>query len=189
MKEEKKYPIKYAVLELKKDGGYLVNYNDITVGYIASKCYLVKSSIEYLPSGKNKITHEVVFPYRDIKIFELSLKNGFNDIGKPISPSYDFSGDPYPVDIVSDVFETFEEANKQAIEKNKKLEENMIMQVYGSINRPEFKKNYEILKKQFNDQLSINQLFEQLVMVETENMHISNEEESAISKVFKNNHK
>ena len=35
------FPIKYAVEELKVDGGYVYDYNDITKGFIVSKCYVL----------------------------------------------------------------------------------------------------------------------------------------------------
>ena len=51
------YPIKYAVLELKSRGGWLVGFRDITQGFIASKCYVVETNIVYHQDGGNSITH------------------------------------------------------------------------------------------------------------------------------------
>ena len=42
MSRENNFPIKYAVLELKEEGGYITNYKDIVRGYIVSKCWVAE---------------------------------------------------------------------------------------------------------------------------------------------------
>ena len=66
------YPIKYAVLELKKRGGWAVDFEDVTQGFIVSKCYVVESNIVYNADGTNSVKHKVVFPYDDISLFEIA---------------------------------------------------------------------------------------------------------------------
>ncbi len=178
MSEEKKYPIKYAVWELKKRGGWADGYKDITLGFITSKCYVVESSIVYLPNGDTKILHKVVFPFKDINIeeFELDWQKGQKlFIGKKIVPSYDASGNPHPIDIVSNVYESYEEASQEAEAKNQKISENIILQISESPITPEFREKYESLKKQFAKQLTMWQTLEQLVTSETTDMKVSNE--------------
>lgn len=178
MSEEKKYPIKFAVLELKKHGGWIVGYNDITLGYIVSKCYVVESSIKYLPSGDTKISHKVVFPFKDINIEKLKLdlqKEQQYYIGEKITPCYDTWGNSYPVDIVSNIFESYEEAKQEAEIKNKEIMKNLILEVSSQNSILKFKEEYENLKKQFTEQLTICQAFEQLVTIETADMDVSSE--------------
>lgn len=81
MNKEINYPIKYTILELKERGGYLVGYEDITQGFVVSKCYVIESSIAYNADGSNKIIHKVVFPFQNIESFKISLRNGMQNIG------------------------------------------------------------------------------------------------------------
>ena len=174
MNEENNYPIKYAVLELKERGGYNARYNDIIRGYIASKCYVLESHIKYLPNGDIKTFHKVIFPYSNVELFKLELQNGnLNNIGERNTIHYDAYGNPYPVSIVSELFENYEEAKEQAIEKNKKMKSNLSMEIPGPVNRPGFIEEYEELKEEFNYQLSICELFEQAVTSKTDDMNVT----------------
>ena len=67
-------PVKYAVLELKELGGWLENYNNVSRGFIVSKCYLKKSSIEYFGYGMKEEKYDVIFPFTDFLEFKTSLK-------------------------------------------------------------------------------------------------------------------
>lgn len=174
MNEENNYPIKYAVLELKERGGYTAGYNDIIRGYIASMCYVLESHIKYLPNGNIKTFHKVLFPYNNIEIFKLGLQSGIlNSIGERNTIHYDVYGNPYPVSIVSDIFESYAEAKEQAIEKNEEMKSNLSMEIPGPVNRTGFMDEYEKLKKEFNYQLSICELFEESLINETNDMNIT----------------
>ena len=70
MNKELNYPVKYAVLELKEVGGYSQGWEDITKGFIASKCFVVESKVKYLSDGSSKVSHKVVFPHKDYKTFK-----------------------------------------------------------------------------------------------------------------------
>lgn len=94
MSSKNKYPIKYAVLELKESGGWPVGYKDIIRGNIVSKCYVVESSIRY---GDSKIFHKVVFLFSSLETLKQSLHNQSQYIGEKAIPSYDANGDPYPI--------------------------------------------------------------------------------------------
>ena len=63
MKEKVNFPIKYAVLELTQSGGWMVDYKDITKGFIVSKCYVIEDNIIYDSDGNSKIVHKVFFPF------------------------------------------------------------------------------------------------------------------------------
>lgn len=160
MRENVKYPIKYAVLELRKSGGASVCYKDITLGYIVSKCYVMEVSIKNFPSGNNKVSYKVVFPFKDIDIknIKLALPEDNNYyIGEKTLPSYDANGEPYPIDEVSDLFESYEEAKKEAEVKNQKF--------------LEINKKSEDIK----EQLTICQKYEKLVSLKTVDMNVTSD--------------
>ena len=179
MSKEINYPIKYAVLELKEKGGYLVGYEDITQGFIASKCYVIESSIIYASDGSNTIIHKVVFPFEDIKSFKISLINGRQDIGNAKIPQYDACGRIYPINVVTDLFDSYELAKEAAKEKNEEHRCNIISKVPVSIparlSNSNWQKQYEELKQEFDNGLETCNLFEQLVLAATEDMNISEE--------------
>ena len=71
MSRELNYPIKYAVLELKEKGGYLVGYKGITQGFIVSKCYVIRSNRAYNSDG-SKIFRSLKNPLEMVlKILEI----------------------------------------------------------------------------------------------------------------------
>lgn len=170
MYTENKFPIKYAILEVKEPGGYLTNYQDIIRGYIVSKCYVEKSSIQYFSNGNSQIEHTVFFPFSDLKILKESLRNNDTYIGEKNIPRYDANNNPYPVNIVSDLFDTYEDAKIKAQEQNKKLKSQL---AYNS----KFKFNYAGYEEEFFENLDICQLFEKLVLSKTEDMNITHEVE------------
>lgn len=177
MIKELHYPIKYAVLELKVDGGYAVNYKDITQGFIASKCYVVGNETKYYEDGTSKIIYKVVFPYQDIHTFQNQRRiNVFeeNDIGKRIIPGYDYYNNPYPVNIVDDIYDTYEEAKDASKQKNHihriKLYNNV------SFSDPEYQKKVDELMDEFEKSLQDCYAYEKLVLNETEDMNISTED-------------
>ena len=156
MERELNYPIKYAVLELKEQGGWTFGYNDITIGFIASKCYVVGSSIKNHSNGESDISYDVVFPLKNISDFKFFLKLGMLYNEKHKVPLYDGFGKHYPVTIVSDLFDNYEEAKCAAGLKNDELKE-------------ESEQN----EKLFLENLSVCQKFEDLVLRKTENMIIT----------------
>lgn len=160
MNEDIKYPIKYAVLELKQSGGASVCYKDITLGYIVSKCYVMDISIKFFPSGNTKTSCKVVFPFKDIDIKNIKLalpEDNSYYIGEKVFPSYDANGDPYPINEVSDLFESYEEAKNEAEEKNQKL--------------LEINKKSEDIK----EQLTLCQKYEKLVSLKTYDMNVTSD--------------
>lgn len=171
MNKETKYPIKYAVLELKKEGGYLVGYKNITQGFIVSKCYVMESNIVYCSDGSIKVTHKVVFPFNNISCLEDSLKNDGEYIGEKTIPSYNANNKPYPFNIVADLFDSYEEAKIIAEEKNAEHGHRLTLEV--SMENPNWKEQFEILKQEFEKRLKLYYLYERLVLKATEDMKIS----------------
>lgn len=173
MSDENNYPIKYAVLELTEEGGYPVNYKDIVRGYIVSKCYVVESSIKYFYNGDSKIFHKVVFPFKSLKTLKLSLRNQNQYNGEKVTPKYDYNNEPYPVNIVSDLFDTYEDAKVQAQSQNEKLKHQIVSKIPYSVSDPKFKPTLAEYEKDYIEQLAICQLFEKLALSNTEDMNIT----------------
>ena len=176
MNKEINYPIKYAVLELKEKGGWLVGYEDITQGFIVSKCYVVGSNIVYHPDGTNTINHQVVFPFEDISLFKASIGNGGQNIGDGKIPHYDACNKPYSVHVVSDLFDTYEQAKEAAFEKNEEYKQNIIFKMpvpKGDTSNSVWDERFKSLIREYEENLELCNKFEQLVLEATENMSIS----------------
>lgn len=187
MEKEINYPIKYAVLELKTRGGWSVGYEDITQGFIVSKCYVVESNIVYHSDGTNKLTHKVVFPFEDISCLQNSLMNGTQNIGEENIPSYDACNRPYPATVVTNLFDSYEAAKISAEEKNEEYKHILVLKVYAeNLNR---KEQFKKLKGEFDQKLKLCYLFEQLVLEATKDMRISepisNNESKSSVKILK----
>ena len=173
MSIDNNFPIKYAILELKEKGGYITNYKDIVRGYIVSKCWVVESSIKYFSDGSSKLFHKVIFPYKDLDTLKTSLHNDDQYIGERVTIDYDFNYNPVPVDVVSELFDSYEDAKIIAEEKNQEMKNNIASKVYFSISDPRFKQTLSAYEHEFAEQLAICYLFEKLSLLKTENMTIT----------------
>jgi len=171
MSKEINYPIKYAVLELKKRGGWSVGYEDITQGFIVSKCYVVESNITYHFDGTSSLTHKVVFPFEDISCLEVSLVNGSLNIGEKNIPSYNASNRHPQTQVVTSLFDSYEKAKIIAERKNEECRHGLILKV--AIGNPNWKEKFEVLKQEFEQRLELCNLFERLILEATEDMNIS----------------
>ena len=177
MSKEINYPIKYAVLELKERGGWLVGYKNVTQGFIVSKCYVIESNIVYHSDGSYNVIHKVVFPYSDITTFKNSLIYGGKNIGRSEIPRYDACDRVYPIDVVSDLFDSYEEAKAASISKNEEFKSNLIMKMPNFWNSnfldSDWKQEDEYLIQKYEQNLDVCNLFEELVIEETKDMIIS----------------
>ncbi len=162
MSRELNYPIKYAVLELKEKGGYLVGYKGITQGFIVSKCYVIRSNRAYNSDGSKDLTHIVVFPFKDISFFKKSFRNGAQNIGDNSIHSYDGHNDSYLTDVVTVLFNSYEPAKVVAEQKNEKHRQNL-----------DWNERSKTLTSEFEQSLELCYLFEQLVLDATKDMKIT----------------
>lgn len=178
MNKEMNYPIQYAVMEIKKNGGFAVGYKAITQGFIVSKCYVVESNITYHFDGTSSLTHKVVFPFEDISCLEVSLVNGSLNIGEKNIPSYNASNRHPQTQVVPSLFDSYEKAKIVAEEKNEECRHNLILEVV--IEDSNWKEKFEILKQQFEQRLKLCNLFERLVLEVTEDMIINDGQEPAV---------
>ena len=164
MEKELNYPIKYAIQELTIQGGFTQNYEEITLGFIVSKCYVINQNIKYLQNGTFETIYKVVFPYKDIDSFRYSLSGHHHYNEEPSIPKYNYCRECTNSNKVSELFDTYEEASLQAEifnqEKRKKIN-------FCNINA------YTELVKQHNKDLEICKQFEQLINELQTNMTIT----------------
>ena len=159
------YPIKYAVLEVKENGEFIDSYDTLVKGYIVSKCYVLRSTLDYLDNGNITIKHDVVFPYKDITYFKYSSPYG--GLGYRNIPLYDLSGEPYPVNTVYDLFDSYEEAKELANLKNKELLDK-ILSLDGLTDEA-----IELIGEDYSKNLEECNEFESAILKETEDMELN----------------
>ena len=171
MDKDFKYPIQFAVLELKEKGGWSVGYEDIINGYIASKCYVLGTNIIYNPDGTYSVFHQVVFPYNDITAYKNSLKFGKQSLGKERVPSYDAWHKPNPTTLVEGVFDSYEYAKAIAEQKNETLRYKAISEL--SLSTKNWQDKVGELKKEIAERISMCNMYEQLVLQQTSCMKVT----------------
>lgn len=176
MNNENNFPIKYAVLELKAK-----NYNgdDITKGYIVSKCYFVGIRTFLFPGEtRETIYYKVVFPYKDYVGFLNSLRDNKKDIGKRVIPSDNSN----QIDEVFKIFNTYEDAKKMAERENQLIEFDLFrlattLRKHGPVYNKRIHKaigeTYNYLVNNFKKDLRTCYLFEKLILANTEDMIIT----------------
>ena len=165
------YPIKYAILELKENGGAKYNYEDIIKGYIVSKCYVLERRFSY---SNKSISYVVSFPYDDfdnfVKWYKKNSKNYYFDIYKHYweyrrNPSEELIRDDYIHHIVSNLFNTYEEAMNVSNYKNGCLRGKLLKNTGSNA--------YEYLKKEFEDTMDICSEYEKYIFANTTDMNVS----------------
>lgn len=191
MDEVVNYPVKYAVLELKQRGDQSVRFKEITKGFIASKCFIIESNIVYDHKGKGKIIHKVVFPYKDIEMFNNSIKNGRPNIGKPEIPYSRALNNTFKLNIVEELYDSYESAKTKARDLNEKHSKKLMRSVEDFFGDLDFKDQRENILKEFEDGLEMCYLFEQTIAYATMDMNaidgsISDKEKTYV-RVLKNN--
>lgn len=176
MTKEINLPIKYAILKLKLKSGYNAGYKDITQGFIVEKCYVLESNAKYNLDGTSNIKHKVVFPYKDLATFKASVENNLPlDIGAPRLPKYNYIDDEFLIDVVDNLYDSYDLAKKNAEIKNEEYIKNVLMKIknLSGENDIEYFNQYKIMKEQFNKRLEACNKFEELVREATTNMDVS----------------
>ena len=159
------YPVKYAVLELKEPGGWNTNYKDVTRGNIVSKCYVLESIIKYTEDGISERQYKVFFPHNNLETFKNNIRHGFQVLGKKDTDI------EYNTVMVTDVFDTFEDAEKLCNKMNDNLyyELTVFISFASSSWRDEFSKAEEM----FNRELRICKKYESLVDEDLRDMKVT----------------
>lgn len=165
MENKLNYPIKYAVLELKEQGGWSTNYEDVTVGFIVSKCYVVEQNTRYLQNGTSKTSYKVVFPYKDFNNYKYRLLRGIDINEHEHVPEYNYYRECTNANTVSDVFDTYEEATEIANQENHNKKRSIICKIV----------KYDSILKEFEENLAICKSYEQIILEKTTEMTITNE--------------
>ena len=159
MKEDMKFPIKYAVLELVEDGGYLNNYEKVIKGYIATRCYVVEDVIKYKADGTNYELFRVFFPNKNLEAFEDHLKSGKEYEINHENIQFDLYGNMKNLDVVYALYDRYEDAKKMADYRNEKY---MFETIYTNVILDEnYEKNAEKIKKEMSYEFDICDQFEE----------------------------
>ena len=161
MNESIKYPQKYAVLEVKEKGGWAAGYEEETLGYIPSKCYLVETTTRYKADGNQRTIHNVVFPYKNISQFRRTSSQEIEDLGEPEEPRYHFYYQLANGNEVPYIFESYEEAEYLAKLENEKLLAEKVASI--SFLNPDWKVKYDMKIKQAQDELALCEQFAQVI--------------------------
>ena len=160
------YPIKYSVLGVTKRGGWLDGYDDILLGHIISKCYVVESRIKYYKDDDNRIVHDVLFPYKDIEVYERT-----GNLPKRERPLLRASGQIAGLSIVNGVFDTYDEAKVLKFKLNEELLEKIVEDLW--LDRSIKKEKIEEKKKKFWNDTDLCDRFETEIENALEDMVIT----------------
>lgn len=149
------YPVKYAVEELKIEGGYVDDYQDITKGYIVSKCYVLEDRIRYDKEDSYTV-HIVLFPYSNFEDFvryNRVIKNMRLSPFRIPSVYYEKRNTPESEDlmnprfIVEDLYDSIEDAYLEAERRNDNLRGELLLHTSSM--------QYEKLSKQIDADLDL----------------------------------
>ncbi len=125
-------PVHYGILSVRD------NYNN-NIGYVVSKCYLIRESKKYFPKGGYVCRYDVIFPY--------TISSGF-EIKKTHTPytSYDYDDLPIGTENIPVIFDK----KSKALDFRDSLNQNIVNDKIGVISnvtqekcdtvRKEFKK-------------------------------------------------
>ena len=174
--QEKDYPVKYAILELKAQGGRDLAYREVSYGFIASKCYLLEKTTSY-KNCNPKEYYKVFFPYNDFETYMSKFKSPIYGVGKRNHLIFDDNNNPIKCTKVSKIFDTFEEAQELA----KKLREDykylLLLPASQKVK----------MREEICDGLYLTEAYEELIEESTKDMEVTNslgEQEHTSSSMF-----
>ena len=123
------YPIKYGILKLTEPSGWPIGTQEVTRGYIVSKCYLVREIKEYQEDGNMKKTYQVVFPYRNYYHFKIAMKSNLIFEEHAQMPSFNTF-----VNELNEVYDDYEMAAAEALKLNEELRKKIIIKEFNLSN-------------------------------------------------------
>ena len=182
MNKKEFYPIKYALLEMKANGGEKNNWKEISLGYIVSKCYVIEKFIRYLGDGSTKSGYKVVFPYNNITQFIEQYKTA-DDINTIIEsrnlPLYDSNYNLLNAQILYELYDNYNEIKSICEYKNSIIRANLITNI--PIASDDWEIKLRLLQKDFDKKLLLCNKYEEWINMKTKNMHITPND----SKIYK----
>ena len=140
------YPIKYAVIPMIEQVGWLHGMNELereygTVCYIVSKCYLVEESKKYKADGSVRVKYHVVCPYQYDEFYEW----------KRVEPTFNIMHGQCTNDIVVDeVYDSLEDARVSKDEKNQEIFQKLFKYMPYEV----YKKRFKEVESKFNNTLA-----------------------------------
>ena len=165
------YPIKYAVLELKVDGGFVDHYEDVTKAFIVSKCFVLEDRLCYSSGDLPFQKYIVSFPFDRFNDFtKWFCKNRnyrfyYEEKKNPYEKSFVYG---YPLYTVTELFDDYEEAKELADSKNRYLKMQELINTNYS--------TYIKLANDFDDMMLICSEYEKFIFENTFDMEISLDE-------------
>ncbi|MBQ6282191.1 MAG: hypothetical protein IJK66_01485 [Bacilli bacterium] len=145
------YPVKYAVEELKIEGGYVEDYQDTIKGYIVSKCYVIEDRIRY--GGHTPyVVHAVTFPYsrfEDFIRYNKILKNIHTSPFRLPQAYYEQRNIPSLEELVvmEKLYDNIEDAYLEAERRNNNLKSELLLHTSSA--------QFESLSKQIDEDLDL----------------------------------
>ena len=160
------YPIKYAAMPIYEQTGWTHGLNALernydVVAYIVSKCYLISERKEYKRNGKQINNYEVVFPYSN------SVSNYYNEY-KRREPEYDCTRECSNSIVVKNIYDTYEDANKEA----QKLNQEILNKEFSYLSIEKFLEKQEELTDKHNEKLGIYKLLETEIEKNIEDLEV-----------------
>lgn len=144
------YPIKYALMPLYKQTGWVHGLNQLErkyeiVAYIVSKCYVISENKAYSADGTSNIEYEVVFPYENI--------DNNNSIWTRTEPSINLSSSQISNSTkVKKIFDNYRDAIEYLKIKNNEILKNKISNLpFNESIKTEIKKLEDIHNEIINE--------------------------------------
>lgn len=170
MENKVKYPVKYAVLELKVNGDWKIDYKDKTIGFIVSKCRVVSQTIRYLEDGTSVSSYQVVFPYKNVEEYKNRISGNLSLDENERIPNFGSYGNCLNATVVSEIYDTYDEAAEAAEYENSSIESC----VYVLCNQPSCY-NCEEKLREYETNMELCKSFERDILEATKELPITSE--------------
>ena len=169
MEEDLKYPVKYAIMPIYEQVGFIHGLNELEKDYdvvcnIAMKCYVISEKKRYFSDGHNEIKYEVVFlytpSYNNYLLFNASV------------PEYNlYLNECCNSLVVDNLFDDYKLAHKKAQKLNDAILTNKLLKVYFNSN---YKEKLAIIEKEHNETLDKYEKIANDIEMQTSNIRVSN---------------
>ncbi len=160
------YPIKYGILKLTEPSGWPIGTQEVTRGYIVSKCYLVREIKEYQEDGNMKKTYQVVFPYRNYYQFKIAMKSNLTFEEHAQTPNFNAF-----VTELDQLYDDYESAKNETIKLNGDLQTKLIVKEC-SLSNGKIKDVCTKAQQRINDEFTMCNQYEQYIASRTEELEI-----------------
>ena len=174
------YPIKYAVMPIKEQIGWVHGLNELEreygiVCYIVSKCYVVSRKEKYNMYGNTIFEYQVVFTYEKDDSYRCLSR---------VEPRYDFYGRCSNSTNVDKVFDSFEEAILDAKKKNEKIVNKKISFLHFD---DKFLENVSLLRREHEEKVNKYRKIERMMEKNSSDLVVNNKVKEQTVIIKRNN--